>query len=113
FVALLIPAAAITAHQQRTPSQGECQAFDETGFEVCGELLDFWTNNGGLPVFGYPITEAFEEQNVDTGENYTVQYFERERLELHPQNEPPYNVLLGRLGDQVLQLTGRDWETFP
>jgi hypothetical protein len=26
-----------------------------------------------------------------------VQYFERVRMELHPENNPPYNVLLGRL----------------
>src|SRR5690606_25148573 len=92
--------------------QGECQLFEETGFEVCGELLTFWNETGGLPIYGYPLTAAAEELNPDTGQVHTVQYFERERLELHPTNEPPYNVLLGRLGVQILEMNGLDWTTF-
>jgi hypothetical protein len=30
-----------------------------------------------------------------------VQYFERRRMELHPENTPPYNVLLGLLGNEI------------
>ena len=30
-----------------------------------------------------------------------VQWFERARFELHPQNAPPYNVLLGLLGNEI------------
>jgi hypothetical protein len=30
-----------------------------------------------------------------------VQWFERARFELHPENQPPYNVLLGLLGNEV------------
>src|SRR5690606_22111833 len=67
---------------------------------------------GGLPIYGYPLTAAAEELNPDTGQVHTVQYFERERLELHPTNEPPYNVLLGRLGVQILEMNGLDWTTF-
>src|SRR3954470_5811465 len=33
---------------------------------------------------------------------YLVQYFERERLEYHPENEnTPYEILLGRLGVEM------------
>ena len=28
------------------------------------------------------------------GKSYTVQYFERAVFELHPENQPPFNVLL-------------------
>jgi hypothetical protein len=35
------------------------------------------------------------------GESYQVQWFERARFELHPENQPPYNVLLGLLGNEV------------
>jgi serpin B len=38
------------------------------------------------------------------GNTYTVQWFERARLELHPENEPPYHVLPGLLGVQVWQM---------
>jgi hypothetical protein len=33
-----------------------------------------------------------------SGDNVLTQWFERARFEEHPQNAPPYNVLLGRLG---------------
>jgi hypothetical protein len=43
----------------------------------------------------------------------TMQQFERNRLELHPNNAAPYDVQLGRLGADRLQQQGRDWFTFP
>jgi hypothetical protein len=42
-----------------------------------------------------------------------MQVFERNRLELHPENPAPYDVLLGRLGGDVLYQQGRPWETLP
>jgi DMSO/TMAO reductase YedYZ molybdopterin-dependent catalytic subunit len=72
------------------------QHFPETGHAVGGEFLTFWQQHGGLATFGYPITEAFEE------DGRTVQYFERQRFELHPENEAPWNVLLGLLGSEAL-----------
>ncbi|MEZ4571783.1 MAG: PQQ-dependent sugar dehydrogenase [Thermomicrobiales bacterium] len=112
IVALLLPVVTAFAVLPAR-AQENCQTFEETGFEVCGDLLTFWQNNGGLPVFGYPITAADEEVSPETGESHTVQYFERERLESHPENEQPYDVLLGRLGVQMLELNDRDWESFP
>ena len=41
------------------------------------------------------------------------QWFERNRLELHPENSGPYNVLLGRLGAESLAKQGIDWNTLP
>jgi hypothetical protein len=66
--------------------------FPQTGHNLTGEFLKYWQAHGGLSIFGYPLTEPFTEGG------YTVQYFERNRFELHPENQPPYNVLLGRLG---------------
>ncbi len=37
---------------------------------------------------------------------------ERNRFEIHPENQAPYDVLLGRLGDDRLRQQGRDWQTF-
>lgn len=67
-----------------------------------GRFAQFWRANGGLAVFGYPITEARAEVNKDTGNTYITQYFERQRFELHPENQAPYDVLLGRLGAEWL-----------
>lgn len=96
-----------------TPIQS-CAYFPETGHNVCGVFLEFWQQNGDLPVFGFPLTEAFEELNYDTGETYLVQYFERQRFEHHPENAGTvYEVLLGRLGAEILGRQGRDWRSFP
>ena len=35
------------------------------------------------------------------GKNYTVQYFERNRFEHHPESQPAYRVQLGLLGSEV------------
>ncbi|WP_051913810.1 trypsin-like serine peptidase [Thermorudis peleae] len=79
-----------------------CVYFAQTGHNVCGDFLAFWQQNGGLATFGYPISEPFAEPNPDTGQVYTVQYFERQRFEAHPEANVPYHVLLGRLGAQLL-----------
>lgn len=66
---------------------------------------DYWERNGGLPVFGYPISPALPEQTADGV--YTVQHFERGRLEYHPAAPAPYTVQLGRLGADRLAQLGR------
>ncbi len=94
-----------------SPDNGPCRSFPETGHRVCGRLLEYWDQNGGLPVFGYPITDQAAEQ-VE-GQAVQAQQFERNRLELHPENARPYDVLLGRLGAASLERQGRNWQTFP
>jgi hypothetical protein len=62
---------------------------------------EFWLRNGGLEVFGRPISEQFQEVNAADGQTYWVQYFERQRMEWHPnQPDPQYRVLLGLLGNE-------------
>jgi hypothetical protein len=94
---LLLPFSALN-----TSAQTEEYCFPETGYCISGRIRQFWENQGGLTVFGYPITPQREE--IIQGAPYQVQWFERNRLELHPENPPPYDVLLGRLGadDQVM-----------
>jgi hypothetical protein len=78
---------------------------------VDGRIGAFWIEQGGLPVFGYPISGQLAQQIE--GHEVQVQHFERNRLELHPENAPPYDVLLGRLGAEALERQGRDWSTLP
>ena len=75
--------------------------FTETGHYVPGRFFAFWNANGGLRQFGYPISEAFEER-LEDGRAYRVQYFERARFEYHPENAPPFDVLLGQFGRRIL-----------
>ena len=81
-----------------------CESFAATSHTLHGSFRDFWQGNGGLANFGYPLTEEFQEKNADTGQTYTVQYFERNRFEWHPEINGGV-VLLGRLGAQVYEQT--------
>ncbi len=74
------------------------RCFPETNQCISRRFRQFWEQNGGLPVFGYPITPARGELSRDDGKSYLAQWFERHRFEYHPENQPPYDVLLGRLG---------------
>ncbi|HET7037504.1 MAG TPA: hypothetical protein VFI42_17595, partial [Thermomicrobiaceae bacterium] len=63
----------------------------------------YWQQHGGLAVFGYPISEDFQEVSQTDGQEHTVQYCERARLEWHPENQgTPYEFLLGHLGRELL-----------
>lgn len=80
--------------------------FADTKHSLSGDFLQYWQANGGLAVFGYPLSEPFLEVSKDDGQSYLVQYFERNRFEYHPENQYPYTVLLGRLGVEVARTQG-------
>ena len=75
--------------------------FPETGHNLGGRFLAYWQANGRLPQFGFPLTEEVEE-TLEDGRTYLVQYFERARLEYHPEHAAPYDVLLGQFGRGIL-----------
>jgi len=79
------------------PGSGS-RIFPETGKTVRGLFLDYWNRHGGLPQQGYPISELISEISDLDKKTYTVQYFERAVFEYHPENAPPFNVLLSQLG---------------
>ena len=87
--------------------------FSETNQCISGRFRQYWEQNGGLPVFGYPITPAWHEFNRDIGQTYLTQWFERNRFELHPEHAAPYDVQLGRLGDDRLRQRVIDWQSLP
>src|SRR6266540_2658249 len=87
------------------------RCFPETGECLAGRFREYWDGNGGLSVFGFPVAEQRMEQGNEGA--FTTQWFERERFEAHAENRAPYDVLLGRLGDELLRRQGRDWSTFP
>ncbi|NTU78313.1 MAG: hypothetical protein HGA45_02735 [Chloroflexales bacterium] len=91
---------------QGTPWQGlpqadraapGCRFFPETRHALCEPYLSYWEQQGGLTRFGYPISEPMTES---VGNWYGgAQYFERRRMEYHPEFAgTPYEVLLGLLG---------------
>jgi hypothetical protein len=74
--------------------------FPETGYCTGGRIREVWERGGGLMVFGFPITSLQEE--ILEGRPVKVQWFERARLELHPDNPYPYDVLVGRVGADLM-----------
>ena len=72
--------------------------FPETGKRLGGRFLQYWQQNGALPQQGFPISEEFVERSDLDGKEYRVQYFERAVFEVHPENKPPFDVLLSQLG---------------
>lgn len=76
-----------------------CIYFVETFHNMCGPFTQYWEANGGLKIFGYPLTETFIENGIE------VQYFERTRFEHHPGVWPEnFDILQGRLGAEQLGL---------
>src|SRR5262245_61715814 len=100
---LLLPALPVGA--QEVP-----RCFPETGHCILGAIRAYWERNGGLPVFGYPISDV-QTETVEGRWTGPVQWFQRDRLEDHA-NEG-VGVLAGRLGARYLELQGPPWETFP
>jgi hypothetical protein len=106
---MLVLVASFVVSPQPTHAAERC--FAETGYCIDGRIREYWEQNGGLPVFGFPIGP--QETVEIEGKQIVVQRFERNRLELHPENQRPYDVLLGRLGVDRLAQQGRDWFAFP
>jgi hypothetical protein len=92
------------------PTDG--RTFTETGFTVSGAFWTAWL--GGRPyedslyINGLPLTAVRDEVSPTDGKTYKTQWFERARFEEHPENQPPFNVLLGLLGTAAAQ--GRENE---
>lgn len=59
----------------------------ETGHTINAPFLAYFEENGGVRIFGYPLTEAFFETG-DDGVARTVQYFERAVLQYHDDESP-------------------------
>lgn len=103
--------------------QNGVRYFPETQHTLYGEFLDYWEQHGGVKIFGFPISEEFEE------DGRIVQYFERARLEYHPEDmgvfyrnqeqysaldlDTLYEVLPGDLGRQAARRRGLDMAPVP
>jgi hypothetical protein len=90
-LALLACALAPLAHAQTT----ETRYFEETEHNVSGDFLRFYDAYGGRAIFGYPLTRVFVENG------HQVQYFQRARMELHPEKPEGLRVRLGALGVEL------------
>jgi N-acetyl-anhydromuramyl-L-alanine amidase AmpD len=66
----------------------------ETDKSVVGPFLSFWKTNGGLRLFGFPVSDEYTDAEL----GLNVQYFERARFERRPNGA---DVRLGRVGAEL------------
>jgi hypothetical protein len=105
MLSLLVASALLPLPPALATSPARC--FPETGQCISGTIRTYWERYGGLRVFGYPISDVFNEQVEGTWAG-PVQWFERDRLEDH--SAEGLGVLAGRLGAWMLELQDRRWE---
>ena len=79
-----------------------CRTFPATGFSVCYSFLEFFESNGGVALFGNPIS-PFEYRN-----NLIVQYFENARFEWRPERAEGQRVAITDLGRIYFEKIGED-----
>lgn len=88
---LFLAAVFATAPLMPVAAQSDLRYFGETGHFIRGAFRVHWERNGGVAIFGYPITEEYIR-----ADGRIVQWFQRARFELAQANPPV--VQLGQLG---------------
>src|SRR5436305_12898330 len=101
--ASIVPAGARVAS-----AQGSSRTIN--GHVVAARFLEVWQSQGSeqnnVYVNGLPITDRRSEVSLTDGKAYDSQWFERARYEAHAENKAPYDVLLGLLGNTLIQGRG-------
>ena len=103
---------------QPRPIGSDCEALyaEITEFALCEPFRSYYHAHGlefdgspgfshaeSLALLGFPMTQAQMETNA-AGDRVLTQWFERARLEYHPRNPRPFQVLQGRLGAELYGL---------
>src|SRR5207253_2598245 len=71
--------------------------FRQTAHYVKDAFLNYWLMNGGVNIYGYPISEESTQNGV------VVQYFERSRFEYNPASSRQWHVDLTNTGSLVAE----------
>jgi hypothetical protein len=74
--------------------------FPETNHVVSFAFLDFFRSHGGIDIFGYPRSEFMYEGGR------VVQYFQRARMEWHPERGSGSPISLANLGEEYIERLG-------
>src|ERR671935_1458687 len=95
----------VPAGARQVSAQGTSRTIN--GHVVQGRFLEVWSSQGSeqnnVYVNGLPITDRRAEISLTNGKTYDTQWFERARYEAHPENKAPYDVLLGLLGNTLIE----------
>ncbi len=102
FIILFVLVSAITYRGTIAQGEPDSLTFDQTGFKVEGEFLEkFQSAADPLLVYGYPISPAFVAPESSPLAGTQIQYFQRARFELHPENPDGKRVVISPLGENL------------
>lgn len=92
----------LSSGQEPVGTSSGCRYYPESGHRICFAFLDYFDQHGGSEIFGYPISEfKFENGRV-------VQYFQRFRLDWHPEAAQERQVQVAPLGRMHFDAMGYD-----
>ncbi|HMQ32736.1 MAG TPA: hypothetical protein PKD53_18535 [Chloroflexaceae bacterium] len=101
--ALVLLAAMLLAAMPAAPAQAQGKIyFPQTGHFLGGAFRSYWERNGGVEIFGYPVSEEF----VQNRDGRVAQWFERARFELDVVDGRAV-ISLGLVGREYLAATGQ------
>ncbi len=72
--------------------------FPQTDHFMSAGFKTFWQDHGAAEILGYPLTEEFSETDPTTGEQITVQYLQRAKLEYRASSPEGSRITIARLG---------------
>jgi hypothetical protein len=79
--------------------------FPATGHSLGDPFLAYWLAHQGATLLGAPLSEVLQAGSSGDGP-YKVQWFERGRLEYHPDFAAPNEIQLGQIGRDALHARG-------
>lgn len=98
LILALLLSAALLATGNSSAKSGGYRYFPETGHWVTGEFLVAYESiPDPVRIYGYPITDAFQNQTTKR----MVQYFQRAHFELHLEQTGEQKVALTPLGEYL------------
>ncbi len=100
FLSLMLLFAVFPGHTSSYAQDSGREYFSQSGHWVSGDFLTTYRSNPEPEmIYGYPITEAF--QNPTTGR--IVQYFQKAYFELHTENPVELRVFRTLLGEYLYE----------
>jgi len=103
-IADLLPTARRAKPERQNPTW---RYFPETGHYLANGFRHFWEQFGGASPFGFPLSEEFDEYDLDSGRFRTVQYFERARFVWIPESPIALDgVVLDPIGVELVHQLG-------
>jgi hypothetical protein len=109
FIILIVLVSTISFRGSTAQGEPDSLTFEDTGYKVEGEFLEkFQSAADPLLVYGYPISSSIIAPDSSPSAGTQIQYFQRARFELHPENPLGERVVVSPLGVHLYDLEQLD-----